>query len=342
MNNIDKFNTQRALFFDKNFKYINHLPMVTIDIKYDIVTKSNSTISVEDKEHLYNNFNAQYVVFFFGETFIGKITSVDIDNTILKITFLNNSDIFNIDVFQVSQDYNSLESHIKDIITKEYINGDILNRLPIIFDIKTTTVGNIDNGEDNIMSLFDLFEQVIRLYDIKVNVKYKNENILVEIYRDTQEILTVFEDEVLTHEYTEDVDFLNKVTVDNAGTVTSYYLLKDGTISTDENNTLRMSTVVEKKIYYDEVKEQEEIDNTVNSELMYTFSNEIIVQYPINKIKGSLVNILNRDIRFKTKDNNEIITRITKASGINSGDIVTVTMGTSRNSLTDKLNKGGI
>jgi hypothetical protein len=337
---------QRLTVFDKDLNIKLVLDARTDFIVEDILERSYSrfiasydtkTEIVVDSDFIHDN----------QTNFFGIITKVDIKNKSVEIEATSNQYIFNSDIILPSraQEGNTatIRSYIDNFL-KKYQNNVFLNaRLPIIINnqVPNDLTFSLPVEARNV-NFSNWLNRYIRLYNLKFTAKVSSSSVrnIICTAELVPEAAVMTIDDLRNYIISSDLKLFNEVkniinviNKDNTNEFIVYYLRKNGTITTNADDTNILTGINETTIMIDEFtssKALEEAEKLVQN----TFKNEIeliVVEEFFNSIS------LNQKVLFVTKNKLKVTSRLTKK--VKEKGIYRLIFGDERNNLTSRIAK---
>lgn len=339
--------------FQPDFTYRDSCQTNDIEYEYDYLSISKNKIKLL-------NIKAEkgdYIRIFRNKmTLFGIIEGVTESVTSTTLEFKHILSIMDIDVYAdssiVANTDNPVEQWIADIITDTYINNP--DRLQNItgLEVKCTssTTGTKKLGLDgNINNLYEIIQNALIKHDvvIRTDIDIQNKKIVMSIGQNTKKEKVIESDlpNVLDKEFNikKSDGSVNKLTLineDDESQQVTYYLLQNGSITTDSNSNNRIIPVVNEirsiSLKKDETFEsrayQEALDKLVPEEYdnlieITVESNDTLI-CPEEMQIGQKATILHNGIEYHTM-----------LTGIERKDRIKLMFGTIRLELTKKMKR---
>lgn len=268
-----------------SFEYLHNGICEKPDIEIDYLTKLETELVVKDEHTMYQYLN-NFIVIKFGrdEIFFGVITSyTDIYN--LQLT--NFLDYIDYPCFVWHGRRHEPCELLSDLISNEYVSGDdikqIIPNLTVTFDASSHSVKYKDDTNTT-YNLQEVRKELFNKYNIiaKVTFSHNDKTVNIHVSENTNGIRSI---STKLHDVIEvtNIDFsmvTNKVRLYNKWTTTDettnesithivlvddYYLLNDGSITTDPTDTNRLEPVVMEIVYCDQGEEDDSVSNTLTA-----------------------------------------------------------------------------
>lgn len=319
----------KVLRYDTNSKVFTELECLLSEEEFDIINRKD------------------FVVFEFEDYLrIGRIEQIEKqDNELVNLWVSINNDLLEHDVFIGDYNKPSLEQFVADSLTSEFISNPLLKaRVPLSIEVDTNTTGKI-SAPDKVLSLSVLTDQLMRIYNIKLECTFDsiNRQIKAVIKKVERPQIKISELDGFVKKTNLFIDSENatKITVITDTGSYTYYLKSNGRITDDVNDPTIIDSVVDLKEYQaDMTQSQAETLAKERLERIYNNKIEIMMKFEQFQLLGfdSWFDFLNADVLFYDRYSNKIQTKVSKLE-IRNGDFVDVTLGTSRTRLTDKLKR---
>ena len=308
------------------------------------VTKQNLNVEISDLLVVRDN----------GYFYVGIITSMSAEeNNVTKIETMDFLSILDIDVPLPTSFEGNVAEFLVDLINQNYkTNSDTyqnIDYLELIIEVnKTVSLTFEENAKDNILDLIEDFSKTLGIrvcYEVvfenglfsKINLKVVESNIGIKIKNDLGTITNLVVNDINENSLNK-VIYVPKTENEEYTDTVIYYLQTDGTVTTDNNLSLRYPKVKFKYEFYSDkdyptllTKARKAlIDSSLKHSITFNFSfmtNKI--EYLCNLKLGTFVEFLSKDKVYET-----IVTKMVYKKALNTADI---TLGEYRVSLTDKL-----
>lgn len=285
--------------------------------------------------------------------YLGVIDTIEsIDDYKIKILTKNFTEIFNIKV-PVNSYSGDLILYIENLIIDHFKNNEDnnqnLNYLRV--NKKTTATGTINFDKDTLMSITEVIEMILKMYILSINIElviedgsFKYVDVVISKPADKKVIksnMSAITDLIII---SNDSRTVNKITFypknDNLNykNSVSFYLLRNNEVSTNKDNPLRFSNVIQKSELYSDNDyinlTQKAKKEFLNSSLNHSISFNV---YSRNNLITPIVNLKTGDYIDFIKDERVYETQVTQMKFANNFYQATVTLGEYRVNLTDKL-----
>ena len=324
---------------------------------FDSLVQNASTFNVTK---LVLNASSDDIVITRGKQklYMGVIDNITTNNNIVKITTYQFSKKFDISYLGESQTNINLGDYIKKIIEDNLVNSDddLQNINYLEVENKTTITGAVSLTSNSTSNILTVISSILKGYELLINysVVYNSQGGIKSIkvlIEDVKKELVIKETEnFITNVNVVDgrIGAVNKlIYYPNSDNVLyketlKYYLLQDGSVSTDANAEGRLLPVIPEGEYYQDADIYYDAGATLLAKVKEKFASTTYnhsISFTINNNKAINPNTLNLGDRvyFLDKDKKLYKSIITKLRYTNLGDSVEVDLGLNRTSLTDKL-----
>ena len=345
----------------RNFNVKDYTFTKSYTIIFDSLVENN-TIFMVNKPNLNASSNDIIITRGAPKQYIGIIDKLNTVNNVTTITCVQFSSKFNTTYVGESVTDVNLGEYIKKIITNNLKNSDdnLQNLDYLEIENKAQITGAVSLTSNAASNILDVINTILKGYELVINygIEYSTsggfESLKVTIEDVSNEIVINSKEKFIQNVEVVDgrIGAVNKLIYypnsDNVlyKTTYSYYLLDDGTITTDSNAEGRLIPVVseigyyqDKDIYYDA---GETLMAKVRTKFAETTYNHYI-KFTINENKAIPINSLNLGDRVlfideKNQKYNSIVTQLYYNDVTGN---VQVQLGLNRITLTDKLLMGG-
>ena len=250
-------NLYNVEIFRPDYTYRSSFQMTDVSYEYDYLSLSSNKIKLLKIQAE----RGDYIRISKGEQRIcGIIEGVTDSVTSTTIEYKNIMSVFDVNVYAdisaVTGSENAIEDWLEQIITQTYIsNSDTLQNIKGM-EVKTTskTTGIKRLGLDgNINNLYDIIKNALIKHDVTVisDIDVQLHKIVVSIGQNENEEKYIEADlpNVLEREFNvkKSEESINKLVVINEESENEqaiYYLMQDGTVSTDTSNDKRIYPVI--------------------------------------------------------------------------------------------------
>lgn len=344
----------QLVFLNRNtLAYKDYAPIQpNFEIVLDMVVSQKSTFTL-NKGSIKAVVGDVVVLKHESFSYIGVLEEIiDEDNGTLKIYCQDFKELFNIKV-PVETYKGDLCKLLGNKIKQAFIeNEDKKQCLSFLnISINSSVTGTLTYEDDSLINIEDLIELLLKSYNIIVKYKvgflrgrFTSINVIIEEVSKATKLRYDFKEIRDLSISDSDINSTNKITFypkkenKTNTTTTSYYFLKDGSLSNDKNAEGRYEYVNATAEYYSD-DDYESLETKAQSSLCSTISDhEITFTLSVdNNVFIPLVNVfLGFYIEFygpnKTYD-----TLLTQIKYKNNFDACYLTLGEQRTSLTDKI-----
>lgn len=340
------------IFDKKTFEIIDHIPFTdTFEIKLDLVISQKSTFKLST---ININAKPKDIVFVKAKDFnyLGIIESIENEDGGIVLGTLEFKEILNREIKPIS--YNGeIASYLENIIKDTFIqNEDALENITYLSVSKETSkLGNLTFDGNKLLSISEMIELISKSYGVSVKEEIKIEHGLIKgiVLRIVNvesglklkaEQLSLMD--LIVNESSESI--INKVIFypkeDNVTykSTVIYYLLTDGTVTTDKSSPLRYADVERSVRQYSDneysnllAKAESELSvSKTNHQITFTIpTNHTIIRVFENFNIGDFI-----EFRYKDKIYDSIVTALSFSNTLKA---CFVTLGEYRIKLTEKI-----
>lgn len=220
------------------------------------------------------------------------------------------------------------------LMNVDYLNVIVISHTPLNIEVKTA------DGLINLRTFLALTKQTYDI-DLYFSISASQLNIIISKNTDSTKEIDLTQSPIIEYQSVFSIDVITKVTVYSKESLseTDYFLLNDGTISTnmsDSNRLIGKSVAV--VVTTNAEIEQKAIDTFVTNSYSHNVSFSLTSD---NRLYSKVEFSINRPLRVKTLENGVFLTFISKIKTSMKSKIIQVECGNAKTSLTDIL-KGAL